>query len=271
MDKQRTVKKEVAFEGVGLHSGQHTKVVIEPAEADKGISFLFNGKLLPLAEGEIVRDDRRSILRWGKEEISTVEHLLASLAGLEVDNAILRLSAPEPPALDGSAKEFVEGIKKSGIIELNALRKTLFISRPEIIKGKGNFILALPSQNFRISYILDYVHPMVGKQFLDWYFSVESFCNEIAPARTFALEEELEAIFTAGYAKGGSLDNAVVVYKDRYSSPLRFSDEFVRHKILDLIGDLALVGCSVRGHFIVYRGGHRLNQGLVNKLRKMLS
>jgi len=202
--------------------------------------------------------------------VNTVEHLLGALAGLGIDNALIELDSAEIPIMDGSAQPFVELFRRARFKFQNELKKFVMIKEPIKVSCKDKFIEAFPSERLTIDFTIDYSHPMIRKQSYTFPFSYNNFVKEISSARTFCLLEDVEVLRANGYAQGGSLENAVVIHKSGIlnSDGLRFPDEFVRHKILDLIGDLSLLGHPIIGHIKAYKSGHVLNHQF---LRKILS
>jgi UDP-3-O-[3-hydroxymyristoyl] N-acetylglucosamine deacetylase len=271
MTQQRTVRRSVGIEGVGLHSGIETRVEIGPAPVNHGLLFVrrdLGGKEIPASPDAIGDSSLATTLGRDGESIATVEHLLAALHGLGVDNARIEVDGPEIPILDGSAAPFVEAIRRVGTTAQNAARRPVTVRRPLTVRDGERAILALPSRDFRISYAIDFPHPAIGYQAVALALDEEVFAASIAPARTFCLLRDVQAMRASGRARGGSLDNAVVVGEEGIvGGSLRFRDEFVRHKVLDLIGDLALLGAPLQAHIVVFKGGHRLHAQLVRRLR----
>jgi UDP-3-O-[3-hydroxymyristoyl] N-acetylglucosamine deacetylase len=267
---QKTLRQSVELSGVGLHSGVETTVRLCPAPADSGIHFerVDLGGVTVAATARNVRSTSlATTLADGQASVGTVEHLMASLAGLGIDNARIEVDGPEVPILDGSAAPFVEAIRRAGTVSLAAPRRDLVLRRPVTLRQAERTILALPSDELRISYAIDFPHPAIGYQAVTLRLDESIFAASIAPARTFCLLRDVRAMRDSGLARGGSLDNALVVGDDGVmNGQLRFRDEFVRHKVLDLIGDLALVGAPLRAHVIVYKGGHQMHAGLVQKM-----
>ena len=271
MNQQRTVRRTVDIEGVGLHSGAQARVGIVPAPVNHGLIFSrrdLGGKLIPATPEAIGDSSLATTLGRDGATVSTVEHLLAALQGLGIDNARIDVDGPEIPILDGSAAPFVEAIRKAGTTRQAAPRRPLTVKRPITVRDGERAILALPSRDFRISYAIDFPHPAIGYQAVALALDEEVFSASIAPARTFCLLRDVQAMRANGRARGGTLDNAVVVGDDGIvGGTLRFRDEFVRHKVLDLIGDLALLGAPLQAHVVVFKGGHRLHAQLVRRLR----
>ncbi len=271
---QTTIKKEITFSGVALHTGRDVKVRILPAEEDSGVRFI--RKDLPgfpaiKADGaNVVNTNYATTLGYGGVTVSTVEHILAALYGLGVDNVDVEVFGSEIPILDGSAGEFIRKIEAVGITHLMAEREYLVIKRPIKVSEGDKYLMLLPSDEpgLRIDYSIDFSHPVLSKQIFSRHCTREVFINEIGNARTFGFLSDIEMLRANGLAMGGSLSNAVVV-GDRdilNKDGLRYPDEFVRHKALDLIGDLSLVGAPVSGQLIAHRSGHALNHRLLQKI-----
>jgi len=270
MAQQRTVRKAVSIEGAGLHSGSPATVRLMPAPAGSGVVFFRTdlGMMSVPASHRFVQDSSlATTLARGRVSVATVEHLLAALHGLGVDNARIELDGPEVPILDGSALPFVQAIDAVGVVEQSAPRRDIFLQQPTTVRRGDRTILAVPSNEFRISYAIDFQHPAIGYQAVTLCVDPKVFVSSIAPARTFCLLSDVQTMRASGLARGGSLENAVVVGDDGVmNGGLRFADEFVRHKVLDLIGDLALLGAGLRAHVIVYKGGHQMHDALVQRI-----
>jgi UDP-3-O-[3-hydroxymyristoyl] N-acetylglucosamine deacetylase len=262
---QHTVRKPVSFEGVGLHSGKQTRIVLSPAPPDSGIVFRVgaNGDPIPAAPENVVDSQNATSVGRGSVRIQTVEHLLAAAAGLGIDNLTVQVDGPEIPAADGSARPFVVLLASAGRAQQGARRRPLRVPHPIRIGAGGRWLHLLPADRLRISYTLDHDHPAIGTQAVTCEPSERLFVDEVAPARTYGLLQDLGMLRKNGLARGVSLDNAVGLGKERPLNPLRFPDEFVRHKILDLLGDLALLGRPLLGHVVARNGGHALNHRLV--------
>ena len=272
MNQQRTVRRTVEIEGVGLHSGSDARVRILPAPADHGLVFSrrdLGGATVEATPEAIGDSSLATTLSCDGVSVGTVEHLLAALRGLGIDNARIEVDGPEIPILDGSSAPFVTAVRAAGGSAVQrAARRTLAVRRPIPIRDGERAILALPARDFRISYAIDFPHPAIGYQAVALSVDEEVFAASIAPARTFCLLRDVQAMRASGRARGGSLDNAVVVGDEGIvGGALRFRDEFVRHKVLDLIGDLALLGAPLLAHVVVFKGGHRLHAQLVRRLR----
>jgi UDP-3-O-[3-hydroxymyristoyl] N-acetylglucosamine deacetylase len=272
MLRQTTVARPITSRGVGVHSGREVRITILPAEAGSGVTFvrtdLPDAPLIP-ARGDRVVDTRlATTLGQGAARVSTVEHLLAALAGVGVDNATVQVDGDEVPIMDGSAAPWVTLLAGAGRVDLGAPRPTLVVDRPVSVREGEREIAVEPSPRYEIAYEIAFEHAAVTAQSIDLVVEPARFASELAPARTFGFLAEVEALKARGLARGGSLANAVVVGPDRILNPegLRFPDEFVRHKALDLVGDLALLGLPLRGRVTVARGGHQLHTALVAAL-----
>jgi UDP-3-O-[3-hydroxymyristoyl] N-acetylglucosamine deacetylase len=267
---QRTLARPMEVEGVGLHSGRLVRLRVLPAEADSGIVFVRSdeGEAEIPASHRLLNDGNLSTtLSRGTVAVATVEHLLSALQGLAIDNVRIELDGPEVPILDGSALPFVVLILEAGIRSLGKPRRFLTLTRPVRVKAGEKEILALPDNVFQATYAIDFPHTAIGSQTVSVEVSEQTYADAIAPARTFCLLRDVEAMRRSGLALGGSLDNALVVGEDGVlNDALRFPDEFARHKVLDLVGDLALLGSPIRAHVIAFKGGHRLHAALVAKI-----
>jgi UDP-3-O-[3-hydroxymyristoyl] N-acetylglucosamine deacetylase / 3-hydroxyacyl-[acyl-carrier-protein] dehydratase len=273
---QRTIARESKIEGIGIHTGKVISLIIKSAEANSGIRFIRSDlparPVIPamLSSFTIAEKGlRRTSIGKGEAQIHTVEHLLATLSGLGIDNLEIVINGPELPGLDGSASGFVEAIKRSGIKEQDIVRRELHVREPIWVEDKDSMLLILPDVNFKVSYTLDYPTTNFKTQYGHFLINHDTYENEIAPSRTFCLEEEVERLRSLGLGKGASLENTIVVGKEGVvSGELRFEDEFLRHKVLDLIGDLYLLGHRIRGHVIAIKSGHSLNIELLRKIAK---
>ena len=270
---QRTLAEKVTCTGIGLHSGAPVELTLHPARAGSGILFeCANGAhatQVP-ARPECVTSTRyATTVGRGDATVGTVEHLLAALYGLGIDNARIEVHGPEIPVMDGSAASFVYLIRQAGIFTQDVPRRVLRVHEALEIRDGAKRIRVEPARSLRISYAVDFSHPSIGRQSLRNLELVNgTFESEVSRARTFGFLHEVEAMWRAGLARGGSLENTVVLDETGVMNPegLRFPDEFVRHKVLDLMGDLALLGMPLCGHIQVERGGHALHQRLVAEL-----
>ncbi len=274
--QQRTLRDAVTFEGVGIHTGQASTVRFLPAEPNTGVLFRVtqDGRTVDIpAHVSQVPDNvpfaRNTTLVRDGVSVSTVEHVLATVYGLQIDNCILELDGTEPPEpQDGSCKEFVDGILETGIVDQGVPAHALEISHPVQWSKEGIGITAIPYDGFRVSFTIQYQNRVIGTQYASFDITPDVFAKEIAPSRTFALKSEVNHLRSQGLIQGGTLSNALVVGEDEIlnDEPLRFPDEFVRHKILDLIGDLSLLGMPIKGHVISLKSGHGPNVNFVRRV-----
>ena len=270
MTTQRTLSRAVSCSGIGLHSGRKVTLRLKPAPSDHGIRFRrldLDGLEVPATADRIVDLNYATGLAQDEASVRTVEHLLAALVGLGIDNVGVELNQSEVPIMDGSAASFVYLVHEAGVKTLKASRRFLKVVRP-IALSKGNKRIAVyPSDHFKVTYSISFDHPLLRHQSRTQRVTEESFVEEIAPARTFGFLKEVEQLRQKGLALGGSLENAIVLGETGVlNNTLRFEDEFVRHKILDVIGDLALVGHPIIGHVVAHRGGHALHAGFALKI-----
>ena len=274
MIRQRTLKNIIRATGVGLHTGEKIYLTLRPAAVDTGIVFRRVDLEPPVeiaALAENVGDTRlSSTLVKGNVRISTVEHLLSALAGLGIDNAYVDLSAAEVPIMDGSAGPFVFLLQSAGIEEQNSAKRFIRIKRPVVVQDGDKWARFEPFEGFKVSFTIDFDHPVFKgrEQQAEVDFSTTSFVKEVSRARTFGFMREIEYLREKKLALGGSLDNAIVVddFRVLNEDGLRYEDEFVKHKVLDAIGDLYLLGNSLIGAFIGYKSGHALNNKLLRTL-----
>ncbi len=264
LEKQRTLASSASLTGSALHTGENVTLTILPAPVGHGFKFqridLPDEPIVDAAAAYVKTVERATTLVQGMVKIHTVEHVLSALTGMGVDNALIQMDANEPPIGDGSASEYIALINKAGIIEQDAPRRYIDIREPVTIESNGSILVILPDTKFRVS--CTQVGPE-GRftQFLSTEITPEIYEKEIAPARTFVFYEDVKPLMDKGLIKGGSLENAIVARGDSVLSkePLRFPDEFVRHKILDIVGDLALSGRFIRGHVVAVKPGHGIN------------
>ena len=274
MIRQRTLRNSIKATGIGLHTGEKVYLTLSPAAVNTGIVFRrvdLNPIVEIAARAENVGDTTLSTsLGTGNERVSTVEHLLSAMAGLGIDNAYVDVSAPEVPIMDGSAGPFVFLIQSAGIEEQNAPKKFIRIKRPVSVEEDDKVASFLPFDGFKVSFTIDFDHPVFRDRtaHAEVDFSSTSFVKEISRARTFGFMHELEYMRSKGLARGGSVDNAIVVdeYRILNQDGLRYDDEFVKHKVLDAIGDLYLLGYSLIGEFRAHKSGHALNNASLRAL-----
>jgi len=267
--RQRTFKQRASISGIGLHSGEGVRLTLAPAPVDNGIVFVRDGVEIPALADYVVDTNMNTSLGRGQLRIGTVEHLLSALAGCGIDNAMLEVEGPEIPIADGSADPFVALVREAGIHEQRAPRRYLMVRKSVSVSEGDKLARLAPARGkFAVNYTIDFSHPLITDQSLRLEVNERSFQKDIARARTFGFKRDVERLHRAGLARGGSLANAVVVDDFNILNPegLRFPDEFVRHKILDALGDLSLLGMPVIGQLTAVKSGHSLNQQLVRKV-----
>ncbi|MCX7718294.1 MAG: UDP-3-O-acyl-N-acetylglucosamine deacetylase [Candidatus Sumerlaeaceae bacterium] len=274
---QRTIAQSIGASGRGVHSGRLTNLRLLPAADGVGIVFrrtdMRGAPDIPATLDSVMAAElqRRTTLAVGEARVHTVEHILSAAYGLGIDNLIVELDGPEPPFLDGSAKPFVEMIESAGVCELNSPVQAVALPHPVAFSLDDADYSALPSEHLRVTFFFASDESLLRRQSASLIVTPDVFARDIAPARTFCFFREIEALQRAGLIGGGTLASAVVIgRKAILNESLRFADEPVRHKILDFIGDLALLGRPVAGHFLVARGGHRTNAAFGQFLRKEL-
>jgi len=270
---QQTIADTITLRGIGLHSGKEVEITLKPAEIDNGIKFIRTDKNSNNIIEAVWSNVSETILSTTISnenglKILTIEHLMSSLSGLHVDNLNIEINAPEVPIMDGSSKPFVELIEKVGIKIQNKKRKLLNIKKPIEVKNKNSSVKLIPNNQFSIDFEIDFPSHLVSKQSCQLQLINGNYKTDVAAARTFGFEKDVEQLRSNGLALGGSLDNAVVVGKREILNKegLRYTDEFVRHKILDSIGDLYLAGSPIIGYFYGNKSGHYLNNQLLRKL-----
>ncbi|HEY5279515.1 MAG TPA: UDP-3-O-acyl-N-acetylglucosamine deacetylase [Pseudolabrys sp.] len=274
--KQTTLREQVAISGVGVHSGQPVTLALNPGDDDTGIVFQRIN-----ADGSLEREIRADVRAVTATEFATVlgdakgplcstaEHLLAALRGLNVDNVVVEIDGPEVPIMDGSAAAFVDALDQAGLTHRALPRRYIEVIKPvRVAKDKSFGELRPYEHGFRVEAEIDFDHPLIGKQALSLDIEPKSFRTEIARARTFGFMKDVATLWSSGYALGASLDNTLVVSEDRVLNPegLRYPDEFVRHKVLDAVGDLALAGLPLIAAYKTVRGGHKLNHAVLSAL-----
>lgn len=274
MKMQHTLKEVVEFSGIGLHTGCPVNVSIMPSGADTGIRFfrkdLPGNPCIKAVSANVISTSYATTIGVKGASVSTIEHLMAAFYGMGIDNAIVELDGPEVPIMDGSAIDFIGMIESSGLMPLPARRKYLVIKKPIKVFDNDKYIYLLPPDDmeFTIDYSIDFAHPFLNKQSFARLFSRDVFRKELGSARTFGFLKDVEALRANGLARGGSLENAIVISDTAILNEggLRYPDEFVRHKVLDMMGDIALVGAPVIGQLVAYRSGHSLNHELAKKV-----
>ena len=271
MRLQNTLKNEIFISGQGLHTGRNINMRLIPAPAETGVVFIRTDKgsiRIKAAVSSVSDTTFATTLASEGVKIGTVEHLLAAFAGLNIDNVYVELDGPEVPIMDGSSLSFVSAIMEAGIAkQANAVSYIRILEPIVVIEGSSQIAIT-PYEGTRITYRLVYTHPAFGEQKMSIDMSAMNFVNELAPARTFGFLRDLEMLKSRGLARGGSLDNAIVLGEKEVinGNKLRLKDEFVRHKILDAVGDLSLIGLPVYGHIIANKSGHTLHVKLLRKI-----
>ncbi|MBF0483228.1 MAG: bifunctional UDP-3-O-[3-hydroxymyristoyl] N-acetylglucosamine deacetylase/3-hydroxyacyl-ACP dehydratase [Candidatus Omnitrophica bacterium] len=274
MEKQHTLAAEIKIAGVGLHTGQLVHMILKPAPVNYGIAFvrvdLPNRPVIKVCPENVTVGEeltRCTGIKCKDAAVYTIEHLMSVLAGLKIDNLLVEIDASETPILDGSGIEFLKAIEDQGVAEQDAERKYFKIIEPIGMDGKNCSIFALPADEFKISYTLVYEHPLLGTQFFEMNLDKDDYKTQLAGARTFCMEREVSFLREQGLAKGASTQNALVFANDRVlDNQLRFPNEPARHKVLDLVGDLYMLGKPIKGHFVCLKSGHELNYKLVKKI-----
>ncbi len=274
MANQRTIEKEISLKGVGLHTAHKVNVTFKPAEADSGISFvridLPAKPVIKASVGSLLSQPdspRRTSIGSDGAHIYTIEHLMAALSGAGIDNIRIEIDNDEVPGLDGSSLNFLEILGKAGIKELDKPRRGYSLKEPIFIEEDNCSIIALPSEDFKISYTLNYNHSLLKAQFLSVQLNEGAFQKELAPSRTFCLESEAQDLQGRGMGLGANYENTLVVGETGViKNKLRYQDEFVRHKMLDLYGDLYVLGEPLKAHIIAVKSGHSLNLKMVKKI-----
>ena len=270
---QTTIAEPVSYSGVGLHSGKNVNMELQPAEADTGIIFVrvdLPGQPQVEAKAENVTSTlRATTIEDNGIKMFTIEHLMSALHGAGIDNIRICVDAEEPPVADGSSKAFYQLIQRAGIVQLDEPRQEMVIDQLYRVDDGDKFVLALPYDGFRVSFTSINPHPLIGIQYGDYEINEKNYLKEIAPARTIAYEKEIEALHQMGLGLGGTLENVIVYNDEGWMNPLHYPDELVRHKILDLVGDLRLAGI-VKGHFVAVKSGHALNTTMSKLLKEKL-
>lgn len=269
--KQRTLAAPVSCTGIGLHSGKPVNLAIKPAPPNHGIKFvrtdLLDSPGISALFSRVVDTSLATVIGYNGFIVSTIEHLMATFAGLAIDNALVELDSHEVPVMDGSAGPFTEMVRRSGIETQNAERHFFVVTRPISIKDGDKSVSVYPSSTARITCSIDFNHCLVNQQSFTFDVSAHAFETDICHARTFGFFEEIENLKCYGFAKGGSLDNALVLGRDKIMNEggLRYKDEFVRHKLLDCIGDFSLLGLPILGHLVLNKSGHAFNHQFLKK------
>ncbi|MEA1927535.1 MAG: UDP-3-O-acyl-N-acetylglucosamine deacetylase [Candidatus Auribacterota bacterium] len=277
MEYQHTIAQETSIRGIGVHSGLEATLILKPAPANHGFSFcrvdLPGDPTVKATVDAVIGTDHGTTLGLEGGEVRTIEHLLAAFTGLGIDNVIIELDGPEVPVMDGSALPFIEKIRAAGGRTLDKPRESIILSRPVHVAESGMILTALPADEFRICCVIDYNHPLLQSQYLSLPITPDTFEKEVAPARTFGFYRDALTLMEKGLIKGTSLENTVVIGDDNIFTRggLRFENECVRHKILDLIGDLSLLGRPLKALIIAIKSGHGINLQLAKKIQEVIN
>ena len=271
--KQQTINTEFSLEGFGLHSGQKVNITIQPANANNGIKFIrtdlrYNNIIKAIWSNVTSTNFCTTISNDNGISVSTVEHLMSALSGMHIDNANILINNSEVPIMDGSSLPFVELLESNGILSQDIDRQVIVVKKEVMVSNKDSYVKITPSKQFSIDFEIDFASHLINKQACQLQLVNGNYKSDISSARTFGFEKDVDSLRAKGLARGGSLDNAVVVGKNNILNKegLRYVDEFVRHKILDSIGDLYLAGNPIQGYFYGNKSGHFLNNKLLHKL-----
>ncbi len=256
---QKTLRAPFCASGIGLHTGERAHVKVVPAPPDTGIQFHVGGRLIPARTEFVVSTRRCTCLGLDNARVDTVEHLLSALWGLGIDNAVVEMDGPELPALDGSALPWAESVLRAGLMDSAKPRQLLEVQETLGMRDGESWYVAVPGEELTLTCVTHFDHPLLGTEALTFHPEPQRYLEEIAPARTFGFISEVEALISAGLARGGSLDNALIIHEDRFSGELRLPQECLRHKMVDLVGDLALAGRRLRASITAVRPSHRGN------------
>lgn len=269
MNKQKTITREIMYSGIGLHSGAEVKMKLSPAPVDTGIVFirtdLPNKPRIKAIASNVTSTLRATTIGDGEIKVFTIEHLMSALFASDIDNCYIELDNEEPPVVDGASEVFVKLLSEAGSVEQDKMRQEIVIKKVYRIDDKERFVMVVPYDGFRVSFTSLNPHPLIGTQYYDFTFDIDAYKQEIAPARTIAYEKEVEALHKMGLGLGGNLENVIVYNDEGWMNKLRYADELVRHKILDIIGDLRLAGV-LKAHVIAVKSGHELNTKLAKKI-----
>lgn len=269
MNKQKTIAREIMYSGIGLHSGAEVKMKLSPAPVDTGIVFirtdLPNKPRIKAIASNVTSTLRATTIGDGEIKVFTIEHLMSALFASDIDNCYIELDNEEPPVADGASEVFTKLLSEAGSVEQDKMRQEIVIKKVYRIDDKERFVMVVPYDGFRVSFTSLNPHPLIGTQYYDFTFNIDAYKQEIAPARTIAYEKEVEALHKMGLGLGGNLENVIVYNDEGWMNKLRYADELVRHKILDIIGDLRLAGV-LKAHVIAVKSGHELNTKLAKKI-----
>lgn len=269
MQYQTTIAKDVAYTGIGLHSGCQVTIRLKPAPVNTGIVFirvdLEDTPRVAAISDNVTTTVRATTIESGAAKVFTIEHLMSAIHALKIDNCYIEIDAVEPPVTDGSALVFFELLQSAGIQEQEEESKEIIIDRTYIVRHEDKFVMILPYDGFRVSFTSVNPSALIGTEYADYEITAEIFHKEIAPARTIAYKEEIETLKKMGLGLGGTMENVIVYDDEKWLTKLRFEDELVRHKVLDIIGDIRLVG-RVRGHIVAVKSSHAINTELAKQI-----
>lgn len=269
---QKTIRRTVEVKGVGIHSGEACTLRFKPAPANTGVYFiradLPNRPYLKVSAMNVQAVSYQTVVGGPLFKVATIEHCVSSLSALRIDNIYIELDGPEIPICDGSSIYFTQALMNAELIELDEPRKYCYITEPISYSEGDKHAYVLPYHGLRVAVTIDFPHPVIGKETMDLEITEQSFAREIAPARTFGFLKDVEQLKASGLAKGGSLDNCIVLDDTKVINPdgLRYKDEFVRHKVLDALGDLVTLEMPLMGHLILHKAGHDIMNKLVRKI-----
>lgn len=269
--QQKTLARNVALSGTGVHSGKTTHITIKPARENHGIKFrrvdLPGTQDIQALFKLVVDTSLATVLGINGAIVSTIEHLMASFVGLGIDNALVEVDDYEMPIMDGSAKDFTRTLTAAGVVKQDSPKHFIIVKKPIEVQDGDKFVKVLPEPCFKITCSIDFDHPLIGKQTITFDRDKTNFEQEVSRARTFGFVQDIEMLRKFSLGKGGSLDNAIIIDKDKILNKegLRYPDEFVRHKLLDCLGDFSLLGMPIQGHIMTHRSGHTLNHLFIQK------
>lgn len=269
MQYQTTIAKDVAYTGIGLHSGCQVTIRLKPAPVNTGIVFirvdLEDAPWVAAISDNVTTTVRATTIESGAAKVFTIEHLMSAIHALKIDNCYIEIDAVEPPVTDGSALVFFELIQSAGIQEQEEESKEIVIDKTYIVRHDDKFVMILPYDGFRVSFTSVNPSALIGTEYADYEITAENYHKEIAPARTIAYKKEIDALQKMGLGLGGTMENVIVYDDEKWLTKLRFEDELVRHKVLDIIGDIRLVG-RVRGHIVAVKSSHAINTELAKQI-----
>jgi UDP-3-O-[3-hydroxymyristoyl] N-acetylglucosamine deacetylase len=270
--RQTTIAKSIQSVGIGLHKGEPIRITLEPMEANTGIVFHRSdvGISVKAAPQNVVNTNNATVIGIGENYISTTEHLLSSIYSYGIDNILISVDSAEVPVMDGSGSSFCMMLDEAGLQELDENKRVLIIKKEVKIQDGAKYVKVIPSKKVKFDFIIDFPHPVIGRQEYSFEFSRKTYIQEISKARTFGFLKDVQYLQSRGLGLGGSLENAIILDDTKILNPegLRYSDEFVRHKILDALGDLSLLGAPIIGNYESFAGGHKLNHLLTEEILK---